>query len=386
MRIAVLREVKQCEYRAALLPEHVHHLTALGHELAVETGAGEACGYGDALYREAGAQVADKAAVLRGAGLVMKVKAPLRHEFGDYHAGQILFTFLHFDENIPADDIRDLVASGVTGIAYEWVGGDGHYPILLPMSRLTGYLFAQKAVELATARRRFLCGRYEPWLRGGKALIIGLGTIGASVYNFCRRNGILMTIMDKNPATVAERLEHRFPGTGCFAPELTELVRFSNEEPGQAVTWLARELPGFDLVFNCAVRRPDLPKSRLDYLITETMVRTMAPGAVLCDTTACDRDLIETAVSSPDLDHCDVIHGVVHYNPDHIPSLVARSSSKLLADAALPFTERLAAFGIDALAEDPQLKNGVSCHAGHVTFRYAAEKKNLPWRELDDLL
>ena len=351
----------------ALIPDNAAELVRAGYSVFVERGAGEAAGYGDGEYERAGAVCVPKAEALGKARLILKVKAPLEEEYGDYGKDHILFTYLHFDENIPADDIKRLIRGGFLGIAYEWVGADGRYPLLTPMSRITGYLFAQKAVELTTAHRRFFCSGLDADVPGCRALIIGLGTIGMSVYRYCQANRIAVTLLDKHPETVEERLSARFGSCCRVDSEMTEVIPFDTAAPQKAVAELDERMGGFDLVFNCAVRRADLPKSKLEYLITDKMIRRMQPGAVVCDTTACDRDLIETCVSNPDLEHYDTIHGVLHYNTDHIPSMVARSSSKMLNDATMPFIRKLAANGRAAVLEDHQLEAGVSCCDGILT-------------------
>jgi len=386
MHIAVLKEKKICENRVALIPEHAAALTQEGHTIFLETGAGNNAGFPDSEYIWAGAQPVPREEALSEAALILKVKAPLEEEYRDYRPDHILFTYLHFDENIPPAQIHNLIKSGFLGIAYEWVGTDNEYPLLAPMSRITGYLFAQKAIELTTRERGFLCSGLEKNFTPARVLIIGMGTIGMSVYRFCKANGLAVVILDKHPETLATRLEKRFPDSHLFNPRHTEVILFESENPGQAIEALDSSIENFDLIFNCAVRRSDLPKDKMEYLITEKMVQKMRAGTVICDTTACDRDLIETCVSSPDLEHFDLIHGVIHYNTDHIPSLVAQSSSRLLNDATLPFIRKLAASGCDAVLQDAALENGTSCYKGFLTHRYTAEKKRMRWRPIRSLI
>lgn len=390
MKIGVLKDMKPDERRVALLPRHAHALTEKGHCVTVERGAGEGAGFIDAHYACSGAKLADKFEVLQESELLLKVKAPLPREFSDYAHSHTLFTYLHFDENIPRSDIAALIEGGFLGIAYEWVGTGGSFPLLEPMSRLTGYLFAQKAVELCASEKGTFCPRNEDFLPGGHAILIGTGNIGLSALKYLLDLNLRLTVIHNASAeTVRGRMQRRFTEAASDALGRRDLrfIRMETGDPARTRDQIAELLPDADIIINAAVRRPDLPKSKLAYLIDREMIATMAPGSIVCDATACDRDLIETCVSSPSLHATYREDGVVHYNCDHIPALVARTASELLTEATFPYICELADRGIvDALRSNAALRNGVSCCDGWITHRLSAEKKDLPYRPIEDLL
>ena len=112
MRIGVPKEIKVHEYRVGLTPASARELIEHGHEVLVETGAGEAIGLGDRAYEAAGAQLAPSAeAVFASADMIVKVKEPLAPERARLRAGQILFTYLHLAPD--PDQTRDLVEFGL---------------------------------------------------------------------------------------------------------------------------------------------------------------------------------------------------------------------------------------------------------------------------------
>ncbi|MGH8310733.1 MAG: alanine dehydrogenase, partial [Steroidobacteraceae bacterium] len=120
MRIGVPREIKIHEYRVGLVPAGVRELVAHGHEVIVETRAGEGIGVGDTHYKAAGAQIAASAAdVFRAADMIVKVKEPQLPEVRMLRKGQVLFTYLHLAAD--PEQARALMASGATAIAYETV-------------------------------------------------------------------------------------------------------------------------------------------------------------------------------------------------------------------------------------------------------------------------
>src|SRR5262245_33003 len=120
MIIGLPREIKDQEYRVALLPSAAYQLVRRGHEVLVESGAGAGAGYPDEDYSRAGAKLlSDHAEVFRHAQLLVKVKEPQPSEYSLLRQGQILFTYLHLAADRSLTEA--LLKSGVTGLAYETI-------------------------------------------------------------------------------------------------------------------------------------------------------------------------------------------------------------------------------------------------------------------------
>ena len=120
MKIGLLKEIKQDEFRVALTPGAVEALVEAGHAVMVEQGAGLDAGIGDAEYEAVGARIVDSAEELWAEGeMIVKVKEPLEPEFEFMREGQILFAFLHLAACEPL--ARALVVSGSYGVAFETV-------------------------------------------------------------------------------------------------------------------------------------------------------------------------------------------------------------------------------------------------------------------------
>ncbi|RJO69323.1 hypothetical protein D5S18_30560 [Nocardia panacis] len=165
MRIAVPREVKEQEFRVALTPAGAGELTACGHEVLIEAGAGVGSGFADIDYVAHGARtVSGPAAVWAGAELVLKVKEPVPEEYSRLRAGQVLFAYLHLAASRQCTEA--ILASGITAIAYETVrAADGSLPLLAPMSEVAGRLGPQVGARCRTpppsrspTRRCRMCG------------------------------------------------------------------------------------------------------------------------------------------------------------------------------------------------------------------------------------
>jgi alanine dehydrogenase len=134
MLVGVPKEIKPSEFRVGMTPAAVREYVAHGHQVLVETKAGEGIGAGDDAYRAAGAAIAATAAeVFARAGMIVKVKEPQPAEWAQLRPGQILFTYLHLAADAP--QAKGLIASGVTAVAYETVtDARGGLPLLAPMS------------------------------------------------------------------------------------------------------------------------------------------------------------------------------------------------------------------------------------------------------------
>ena len=147
MRVGVPREIKPDEYRVGLTPAAVREYVAHGHEVSVETGAGDGAGYSDALYKRAGAKILSTAeAVFAGAELIIKVKEPQPPEWARLTDRHILFTYLHLAPDPAQAD--GLLASGCAAIAYETVtDAHGGLPLLRPMSEVAGRMAAQVGAQ-----------------------------------------------------------------------------------------------------------------------------------------------------------------------------------------------------------------------------------------------
>src|SRR6202167_6185252 len=202
MRIGVPREIKVHEYRVGLVPAGVHELTAAGHEVLVETGAGEGIGLSDAEFRAAGAAIAPNAAdVFAKAQMVVKVKEPQPAECQMLRPGQVLFTYLH----LAADPVqaKGLMKSGATAIAYETVTApNGTLPLLTPMSEVAGRMSIQvgaASLQKANGGCGVLLGGV-PGVPPAKVVILGGGVAGTHAAEIAVGMRADVTIVDRSVA------------------------------------------------------------------------------------------------------------------------------------------------------------------------------------------
>jgi alanine dehydrogenase len=387
MVIGVPRERKIDEHRVALLPRHVSVLVSKGHRVLIEEGAGTQAGFSDCAYTASGAELVSQAELYQQATLVVKVKCPRPEEYEHLTPQHVLFTYLHFDECIPPFRIQQIVDTGATGIAYEWVREDNRYPLLEPMSALTGVIAALKSMELLMKHKGRLPVRATRASERPRALILGGGRIGLNATSTLARNAFAVTIVDKHPQTLAERYgQYISPTEWRDVSPLVTVLPFDEHEPEVGLDSIRNELPETDIVICAAVRRSTLPPDRCRYLLDRSALKLLAANSVVCDATACDADLVETCVSSERLEEISIIDGVVHYCCDHMPAYIPHTASVLLSDVTFPYVQLLASGVERALAVNEGLREAVMCRRGHLTHPASAVKKQLPWRDVSELV
>ena len=143
MRVGVPKEIKVHEYRVGLTPASVAELVTAGHEVFVQTGAGNGIDCPDNAYKKAGAEILpDAESVFRSSDMIVKVKEPQQQEIALLEPRHILFTYLHLAADKP--QAEGLMKCGATCIAYETVTSrTGALPLLKPMSEVAGRMSVQ---------------------------------------------------------------------------------------------------------------------------------------------------------------------------------------------------------------------------------------------------
>lgn len=351
MRIGVPKEVKVHEYRVGLVPSSVRELTAHGHEVLVETGAGAAIGFTDEAYRAAGATILpDASAVFEEAGLIVKVKEPQPGEWARLRPGQTLFTYLHLAPD--RAQAEGLMESGATAIAYETVTDEeGRLPLLAPMSEVAGRMAVQvgaHCLERGAGGAGILLGGV-PGVPGARVAVLGGGVVGANAARIALGMRARVTVLDRSPA-VLRALDAEFGGTVATLFATREAIEHAVTEA--------------DLVIGAVL----VPGAAAPRLVTRGMVAAMRPGSVLVDVAIDQGGCFETSRPTTHAAPTYVEEGVVHYCVTNMPGAVARTSAVALNNATLPFTLQLAEKGVQrACAENPHLAAGVNVREGRIT-------------------
>jgi len=361
--IGVPKEIKPDEYRVALIPVGAEVLKARGHTVLVQKGAGEGSGIADELYAEHGAEIVESPEELyRRAELVLKVKEPLGPERGWLRRGQIVFGYFHFAAS--RELTEDMLRAGIVAIAYETIHtADGSHPLLTPMSEIAGKMAIQegaKYLERPMMGRGILLGGV-PGVEPADVLIIGGGTVGTNAAKVAAGLGARVTVLDINLDRLRYLDDIMPPNVAtvhCDAHTLREKIRHA------------------DLVIGAVL----VEGARAPVLVTEEMVKTMKPGAVIVDVSVDQGGCIETIEPTTHSDPVKIKHGVVHYGVTNMPGAVGRTSTYALTNATLPYLVEIADKGYErAAAENPAIEAGLNMVCGEVTNRAVAETFGFPF-------
>ena len=362
MHIGVPREIKIHEYRVGLTPAAVAELTARGHHVLVETGAGAGIDFGDDAYVAAGGRiVATPEAVFAGSDMIVKVKEPQLPECAMLRPHHTLFTYLHLAADKPQADA--LMASGATCIAYETVTDRaGGLPVLRPMSEVAGRMSIQVEahyLEKEAGGRGVLLGGV-PGVAPGRVAILGGGVSGVNAAQMAVGLRADVTIYDISTARLAE-IDTMFDG------------RVKTEFASRAA--IAHAVANAHVVIGAVL----VPGAAAPKLVTHAMLATMARGSVLVDIAIDQGGCFETSRATTHDNPVYVVDGIIHYCVANMPGAVARTSTFALGNATLPFVLRIADAGADAaMAADPHLAAGLNVSGGHIRHQAVAEALDLP--------
>jgi len=368
--VGVPKEIKNHEYRVAIVPAGVKALADAGHQVFIQEGAGVGSGISDEEYAAAGATILPSAAeVYERAEMIMKVKEPLPEEYDLLSEGQILYTYLHL---APAPELTAaLLDRKVIGIAYETIElEDGSLPLLTPMSEVAGRLSVQvgaRCLQKDVGGSGVLLGGV-PGVLPGRVFIIGGGTVGTNAAKMAVGLGADVVIADISLPRLRE-LDDIFGGR----------VRtiMSNAQN------IAEETAKADLVIGAVL----LHGARAPRLVTREMVKNMRAGSVIVDVAIDQGGCVETARPTTHSDPTFVVDGVVHYCVANMPGAVARTSTYALTNATLPYALKIANMGIlQAVASDGALARGLNVFKGKVTYPAVARDLGYDYFPVQDVV
>lgn len=370
MLIGVPKEIKADEYRVGLIPATIAELTGKGHEVIVETLAGDGAGISDNDYVAAGARIVASAdEIFRRAELLVKVKEPLASERKKLRRGQILFTYLHL---APDPELtRDLAASGVTAIAYETVtDAAGKLPLLAPMSKIAGRMAVQVAAHLLErpqGGRGILLGGIDG-VPAAEVVVLGGGVVGSNAMHVALGMGANVTVTARS----AETLRH-----------LSELFGSGV----RVVVASARTVVSLCIAADVVIGAALVAGAAAPKLILAETVKRMKAGSVIIDVSIDQGGCAETSRPTTHSQPTFVVDGVLHYCVANMPGAVPRTATFALNNATRSFILALAEKSFPrALIDDVHLRNGLNVHEGKIACRAVADALQLPYTPAHDLL
>lgn len=369
MIIGIPKEIKNNENRVAITPAGVDAFLRDGHTVLVETQAGMGSSFTDQDYIDAGAKIVATAKEAWAAEMVMKVKEPISSEFAYFREGLILFTYLHLAAE--PELAKELADKHVIAIAYETVSVNRTLPLLTPMSEVAGRMAAQVGAQFLEkiygGQGILLSG--VPGVQRGKVTIVGGGVAGTNAAKMAVGLGAQVTVLDLNP----ERLRQL---DDIFGNDLTTLI----SNPFN----IAESVREADLVIGAVL----IPGAKAPKLVTEEMVKSMKPGAVVVDIAIDQGGIFETSdrITTHD-DPTYVKHGVVHYAVANMPGAVPRTSTIALTNVTMTYALQIANKGVkNAILSNPALKLGLNTANGSITYEAVAKDLGYEYTSAEEAL
>jgi len=366
MVIGVPKEIKDHETRVGLVPSGVTALGEAGHEVIVETRAGEGSSITDREYIQAGAHIGATAAeVWNKTDLVIKVKEPQPTEYPFLRPGLTLFTYLHL---APLPELTDrLLDTRVNGVAYETiVERDGSLPLLTPMSEVAGRMAVQigaQYLEAPNGGRGVLLGGV-PGVAPANVVILGGGVVGLNAAKVAHGMGAHVTIIDRNLNRLRE-LDDIFNG---------QVVTLASN-----LYTINETLKAADLVIGAVL----IPGAAAPKLVRREVIATMKRGAVIVDVAIDQGGCLETSHPTTHTDPVYYVDGVLHYCVSNMPAAVPHTSTFALTNATFPYLLELANKGLErAMEEHPAIRFGVNTYRGEVTHPGVAESQGRRYADL----
>jgi alanine dehydrogenase len=357
MKIGIPKEIKTHEYRVGMTVGAVADLVKAGHQVLVQTGAGEGAAMSDEEYRNVGAViVADAQAVFADAELIVKVKEPMAAEVDMLRSEQTLFTFLHLAADEKLTD--GLLASKATCIAYETItDNNGRLPILTPMSQIAGRLSVQAGashLEKIRGGRGVLLGG-ATGVNPAKVVVIGGGVVGSSACQIALGMGARVVVLDKSLA----RLE-----------ELSRLFGSQLETSYASSSNIEHHAANADLLIGAVL----VPGRSADRIIPASLVKKMRKGAVIVDVAIDQGGSCENSRPTTHQDPTFVVDDVIHYCVSNMPGAVPATASEALSNVTLPYVLEMADKGVrQALLDDANLRRGLNTFDGKITCQPVAQ-------------
>ncbi len=350
MRVGVVTEVKNNEFRVALTPSGAHDLVGRGHEVLVEGGAGAGSGIPDADYADAGATVLHEAAeVWERSELLLKVKEPVEAEYRHFRDDLVLFAYLHLAADAPLT--RALIDSRITAIAYETVqAADRSLPLLAPMSEVAGRLAPIVGATVMTkpSGGPGLLVPGVPGTRAARVVVLGGGVAGANATSVAVGLGAEVSVLDTNLRRLREL-------DALYAGRVRTLASTAYE--------IERSLLEADLVIGSVL----VPGAKAPTLVSNALVARMRPGSVLVDIAVDQGGCFEDSHPTTHADPTFRVHESLFYCVANMPGAVPQTSTSALTNATLPYVRALADAGWrTALRRDAALAAGLNVAGGVV--------------------
>ncbi len=365
--IGMPKETSYQERRICLTPDAVNSLTAHGHRVMIEAGAGLSSSYSDREYSNAGAEITQDPKKVFGCPVILKVEPPSVSEIEMMNPETLIISAIQLKTQ-RKEYFEALAAKRITALAFEFIKDeDGSYPAVKSLSEIAGTASVLIAAELMINQKI------------GKGLLLGNIT------------GVPPTeVVIIGAGTVAEFAARTAIGLGAsvkvFDNSITKLRRLQNTLNHRIFTSTIQEKSLLKALMRCDVAIGAMRgKNRTPIIVSETMVEHMKKGAVIIDVCIDTGGCFETSEVTTHEKPTFVKNNVIHYCVPNIPSRYSKTASMSISNIISPFLLQMADDGgiESAIRCNAGLKNGIYYYHGLLTNRSIGDWFSLPYRDIN---
>ena len=371
LTIGIPKEHQKYESRVALTPEAVDQLVNTGHEVLIESGAGNAANYSDTDYSELGGFIMHQKAEVYQSDIILKI-APLSLEEIDLlKEQQVVISSLHLNSQTK-QFIQKLMHKKVTAIAFENIKDEHNcYPVVRSMSAIAGntsILIAAEYLSNSRGGKGVLLGGI-PGITPAEVVILGAGTAAESAVKAALGLGAHVKVID-NSVHRLRRLQNNI-GQQIYTSVFHRQV-------------LERSLKAADVLIGAVY----MIEKESRFMVTEEMIKLMKKGAVIVDISIDQGGCIETSECKTQVDPVYTKHGVIHYCVPNLPSRVARTASIAISNVFAPLLMNMGEYGglQKYLKEHSGVRNGVYIFNGILTNNFIGKHFDIPSQDIEFLM
>ena len=368
--IGIPKETSYQERRICLTPDAVGALTSNGHRVMMESGAGDGARFKDKQYSEAGAQITNDTSKVFSCPMILKVEPPTLEEIEMMNPTTILISALQLKTQ-EKSYFQKLAEKRITALAFEFIrDDDGTYPAVRALSEIAGtasILLASQIMSSNSHGNGLMFGNISG-VPPTEVVILGAGTVGEFAARSALGLGANIKIFDNSITKLR-----------CVQTNVGRPVHTSTLQP----KYLLKALKRCDVLIG-AVRG----SNRAPVIVTETMVESMKPGAVIIDVSIDMGGCVETSEVTSHDKPTYIKHGVIHYCVPNIPSRYSRTASVSISNIFTPYLLHIAEEGglEDTVRFDKGLRNGIYFYHGVLTNKSVGDWFDLNYRDINLLI
>jgi len=369
--IGVPRLTHRNEHRVGLTPFAVADLIRHGHSVVVEKDAGLSARFTDKDYQDVGAQIVySKDEAYKRADMLCRASVIVPEELDHIKPGLVICGFLHLAV-ASREIVARLMALETTLVGYEIIRDeDNELPVLVPMSEMAGQMalhIAAHSLETESKGRGVLMGNVTG-VPPPTVLILGAGAVGYAAARTGLAIGAHVVVVDS---------------------DYGKLRALNRQLGGQLLTILSglEKLERYTAIADVVIGAVLVPGGRAPFLVTESMVKSMKPGSVIVDLSIDQGGCVETSRPTTLENPTFIRHDVIHYCVPNLTANVARTASRALANASIPYLMALSSKGVGAaLRDDPGLAAGVYMYRGKMVHHMVGQMLGIPVTPLKEMI